>query len=85
MNGGEDDRQGARDAAAVLPFIATFLLLPPIILIFGAPMLVGGVPLILLYIFGVWAAVIMAAFFLARRLPAGEGARRREPASEDAG
>ena len=79
MNGADDDRQGARDAAMVLPFIGAILLFPPIVLIFAAPAVVAGVPLVLVYIFGVWAAIIAAAFVLARRLPGGEGARSRDP------
>lgn len=65
------DRRSAKDAAAVLPFVAVFLLIPPIILIFAKPVLVAGVPLIVVYLFGVWAAAIFAAMVLARRL-AGE-------------
>lgn len=52
----------------MLPFLAVVLLAPPIILIFSAPLRVGGVPLIVLYLFGVWAAVIVAALLLSRRL-----------------
>lgn len=62
------DAQGAKDAATVLAFVAAALLLPPIVLIFAAPVLVGGIPLIVIYIFGVWAVVIAAAWLVARRL-----------------
>lgn len=75
------DRQGARDAATVLPFIAAMLFLPPLILIFGTPVLVAGVPLILVYLFGAWALVIAIAFVLARRLGDGgapDGAGRQD-------
>ncbi|WP_332684879.1 hypothetical protein [Bosea sp. (in: a-proteobacteria)] len=61
------DHQGARDAAALLPIAATVLLLPPFILIFAAPAFVFGVPLIVAYVFGVWAVVIFAAWLVARR------------------
>jgi hypothetical protein len=60
--------RGIRDAAALLPFLASVLLAPPIILIFAAPARIGEIPLIVLYIFGVWAAVILAALLLARKL-----------------
>ncbi len=60
--------QGARDAAGILPVATAILLLPPIILIFAAPGLVGGAPLILIYIFSVWAIAILVAACLARRL-----------------
>lgn len=75
MDGGESDGQGARDAATVLPFVAAVLLMPPIVLIFAAPVLVGGIPLIVVYIFGVWVAVILAAFLAARRLARPRGPR----------
>lgn len=62
------DRQRARDAATVLPFAAAILLMPPLIGIFAAPVILGGLPLIVLYVFAVWAAIIVGAFVLARRL-----------------
>jgi hypothetical protein len=58
----------ARDAAIALPFLAAALLLPPLILIFAVPAAPWGVPLIVLYVFGAWAATILAGFLLARRL-----------------
>ena len=60
--------QGARDVAAALPFVALVLLMPPIILIAAVPLRFAGVPFIVIYIFGVWAAVILAAFLVARVL-----------------
>jgi hypothetical protein len=60
--------QGARDVAAALPFAALVLLMPPIILIVARPASVAGVPLVIVYIFGVWAAIILAAFLVARVL-----------------
>ena len=68
MEIGEPEEQGARDAATVLPFVTAVLLLPPVVLIFAAPVLPGGIPLIVVYIFGVWAAIILATFLTARRL-----------------
>lgn len=67
-------RQRIRDAATILPFAATALLVPPLIGIFAAPVALGGIPLIVLYIFTVWAIVIVSAFVLARQLarPASE-------------
>ena len=67
MSRWDADAQGARDAATLLPFAAAVLLLPPFILVFAAPALVAGVPLIVIYVFGVWAAVILGAWLLARR------------------
>ncbi len=64
----EDDHHGARDAATILPFLAVALILPPLVLIFTAPIRLAGIPLIVVYLFGVWAAVIAAAYLVARRL-----------------
>ena len=58
----------ARDAARLLPFIGLFLLLPPVIAPFAAPVDVLGVPLLVLYLFGVWLGLIVAAAVLARAL-----------------
>ena len=57
-----------RDAAVVLPLLAVFLLMPPVIRLFTGAHTVAGVPLIIVYLFGVWLALIVAAALLARRL-----------------
>ncbi|MDZ5699795.1 hypothetical protein [Chelativorans sp. M5D2P16] len=72
MNEIETGGRGARDAAKVLPFLAAVLLAPPIVLIFTAPVTIAGMPLIVVYLFGVWTAVVFAAFLLSRRLAEGE-------------
>ena len=77
MSAGETDGQGLRDAATVLPFVATVLLMPPVVLIFAAPVLALGIPLIVIYVFAVWIAVIAAAGLAARRLARAEAAPRR--------
>ena len=64
-----------RDAAVLLPVLALFLLMPPVITLFAVPIAPAGVPLIVVYLFGVWLAVIVCAALLARRLlpPATDG------------
>ena len=52
----------------LLPLIGLFLLMPPAVLAFGMPGTIGGVPLIVLYIFAIWAFMIVGAAWLARRL-----------------
>jgi hypothetical protein len=80
--GRQPDRERTRDLAAILPFAAAVLLAPPLLGVFAAPLAPGGVPLIVVYVFAVWAAIIAGAFLLARRLshPALDGAagERRE-------
>ncbi len=66
-----------QSAAVLVPLAGLFLLMPPFILLFAAPRLVLGVPLIVLYMFGVWAALIFLTWQLTRRLAAGEA----EPAA----
>ena len=55
-----------RDAARVLPVVGVFLLLPPVIAPFAAPVDLGGVPLMVVYLFSVWLGLIAAAALLAR-------------------
>jgi predicted Kef-type K+ transport protein len=85
MDGGKPDGQGARDAAAVLPFLAIILLMPPIILIFARPLTVAGLPLVLIYVFGVWAVAILCAFQLSKRLPGDEAERNRPSGRDESG
>lgn len=58
-----------RDAAVALPLVGLFLLMPPMISAFVSHAQVGGVPLIVVYLFGVWLLLIACAAVLARRLP----------------
>ena len=56
------------DIARILPIIGVVLLMPPLIALFVADRWIGGVPLIVAYVFGVWLALIACAAWLARRL-----------------
>ena len=58
----------ARDRALVLPLIGLILLLPPVASIVPTGVRVGGVPLVLAYIFLVWAGLIAVAAALSRGL-----------------
>jgi len=69
----------APDAAVVLPVFGMFLLLPPAISLFAAPVAIWGVPLIVLYVFGAWAGLICCAALLARRLDSPLPAQPAEP------
>ena len=62
------DASAAANAAVVLPLLGLFLLMPPVITLFARGVGFGGVPLIVLYVFGVWSALIVCAALLARRL-----------------
>jgi membrane protein implicated in regulation of membrane protease activity len=70
------------DAAALLPILGILLLMPPVIALFVTDGGFGGVPSIVVYLFGVWLALIVCAALLARRLAPGA---QRETAEEDPG
>jgi hypothetical protein len=58
----------ARDAARLLPIFGLFLLMPPVISLFAVPADVAGVPLLVLYLFAVWLALVLGAALLGRLL-----------------
>lgn len=58
----------APDAAVALPLFGVFLLMPPIITLFASGLDIHGVPLIVVYVFSVWIALIVCAAWLAKRL-----------------
>lgn len=66
----------AQSAAVLLPILGLFLLFPPFITLFTGPLRPFGIPLIVVYIFGVWLAIIFVTALLVRRLqtPAAPGA-----------
>ncbi len=64
-------RKRRYDGALVLPVLAAVLMLPPFIGLAAAPVDVAGVPLIVLWLFGLWLALIVVARFLARLLREG--------------
>lgn len=57
-----------RDAAILLPLLGLFLLMPPTISLFGTASFLTGVPVIVIYIFGVWLLLILLAYRLSLRL-----------------
>lgn len=58
----------AASAAVALPLAGLFLLMPPLVTLFARGASVAGLPLIVIYLFGVWVALIGGAALLARRL-----------------
>lgn len=57
-----------RDTAVLLPILGLVLLMPPVVTLFVADVSLAGVPLIVVYLFGVWLGLIGATALLARRL-----------------
>lgn len=70
-------RERLADLAILLPLLGAFALLSPLVRAFAQPLEVAGAPLIVVYIFGVWAALILVAALLARSIPT--TARKPEP------
>ena len=60
-----------QDAAILLPIFGAFLIISPIITIFAGSTTLFGLPLIFLYIFGVWLGLVIIARAMARRLDKG--------------
>jgi len=69
-------RQKARDAGLVLPLLGLALLVPPIATGLAVEGRIAGIPVVVLYVFGVWAGLILAAWRLSRRLVAEQRAPR---------
>lgn len=62
-------RQNTRDAILVVTVFGAILLMPPFLPFFDRPIDLFGMPLIVVYVFGVWLTLICLACFLSRRLP----------------
>ena len=61
-------REKSRDRAVVLPLVGLALLLPPVARIFEIDARIGDLPFTALYLFGVWAVLIVGALVLAPSL-----------------
>lgn len=57
-----------RERALVLVVLGIALLMPPMATTFHLELKIGGVPVALIYLFLVWAALIAGAWWQARRL-----------------
>jgi putative effector of murein hydrolase LrgA (UPF0299 family) len=62
------DPARVHDAARLLPILGVVLLMPPVVALFVSDARVGGVPLIVVYVFGTWLALIACAAWRARAL-----------------
>jgi len=66
-------RHKTRDAILALTVFGALLLMPPVLPFFDRPVLLLGLPLIVVYVFGVWLGLIVLTWILARRLPTEKG------------
>jgi hypothetical protein len=71
------DEAKRRDRLVGLFVFGLILFSPPILLVFGRGSLLADLPLLYLYLFGAWAALIAAVAWIA------EGWRRRSRADEE--
>lgn len=76
----------ARDLARIVTLLGVVLLMPPAVTLFVTDARIGGMPLIVAYLFAVWLALIACARLLAHRLEPPPGAPRASvtPAPTDA-
>lgn len=59
----------ARDLALIVPVLGVIALMPPLIGLFARPETgIFGIPLIVVYLFGLWLALILIAMVVASRL-----------------
>jgi hypothetical protein len=77
----------ARDLARIVTLLGIRLLMPPAVTLFVTDARIGGMPLIVAYLFAVWLALIGCARLLAHRLEPQPDPSRGSvtPASTDAG
>ena len=66
--GGYRRTRKIRDRALILPLVGLALLTPPIVFIFESGAKLYGLPVTLIYLFGIWAVLILAAWRQARAL-----------------
>lgn len=65
----KDPSRRAQDLAVIVPILGVVLMLPPVVGLFAQPdRSIFGLPLIVVYLFGLWFALILMAYSLARHL-----------------
>lgn len=74
-------RQKTRDAILVVAIFGLWLLMPPSLAVFDRPVGIAGIPLIVVYVFGVWLGLIVVTMALSRRI--GREIRRDRPPPAD--
>lgn len=80
-------RDRAQEQLIALFVLGVVLMLPPLLVIFNQPVRVLGVPVLFLYLFIVWAAIIGLTAAIARRMAGGGsdgsgGSRAEQVAAE---
>lgn len=65
------NRKRLETAALVLPVFGALLVVPPLLGVFNVPVTISGIPVVAIYLFSVWIALIGATFILSRFLQRG--------------
>ncbi|WPZ32576.1 hypothetical protein T8K17_15135 [Thalassobaculum sp. OXR-137] len=60
-------RTKVRDAVALMVLLGTWLVMPPMLSVVNQPTSVFGIPTIVVYVFAVWAGLIVVTRIVARR------------------
>ncbi|MEO1192555.1 MAG: hypothetical protein AAFY02_12410 [Pseudomonadota bacterium] len=60
-----------RELRWISPLLLAVLIVPPLLTVFHQPLTLFGLPLLLIYIFGVWVLAIAVCALVARRTQAG--------------
>jgi TRAP-type C4-dicarboxylate transport system permease small subunit len=76
-------RTKVRDAVALMALLGTWLVMPPMLDVVNQPTSVLGIPTIVVYVFAVWAGLILFTRMVARR--AGSAYAREETGAERRG
>lgn len=76
-------RTKVRDAVALMALLGTWLVMPPMLDVVNQPTSVLGIPTIVVYVFVVWAGLILFTRMVARR--AGRAFTREELPPEPEG
>ena len=72
-----------RDRSTVLLVLGLALLVSPMAGIFQLGAKLGGIPVTLIYLFSVWALLILGALSLANKLSNSDTSHLRDPDSDD--
>jgi hypothetical protein len=67
MSRGREERGRSRDLLAACFVLFAALLVWPLLTIANTPRLIAGIPALVLYLFGVWAAIVAVLAWAARR------------------
>lgn len=78
-------RTKVRDAVALMVLLGTWLVMPPMLDVVNQPTSVLGIPTIVVYVFAVWAGLIVFTRIVAKRAGRAFAREERPPEPEGEG